>query len=225
LSRYAREPQLHDGKLIWIEPPEKSLDANVLRGCDSPFSPEGGLRLLKGNLGQSVIKTSAVESRYWRIEAPARIFESQEALAGSLNRAEVSGDFIAVIRGQGPKANGMPELHQLLPALSSLLSRGRRVAIVTDGRMSGASGKVPAAIHLTPEALDAGPIARLRDGDMITLDAEAGRLDVHLDESTLMSRQAQLPDLSHNASGTGRELFARLRALAGAADTGGSILY
>ncbi len=157
----------------------QSLDEKILRPVSNPFSADGGLKLLRGNLGQSVIKTSAVDPKYWNITAPARVFESQESLAAAL-KAGIEGDFIAVVRGQGPRANGMPELHKLIPALSGLMAKGRRVAIVTDGRMSGASGKVPSAIHLTPEAAADGPISRLRDGDIIHLDAAAGVLEAQV---------------------------------------------
>ena len=150
---------------------------------------DGGFKLLRGNLGKSVIKTSAVDPKYWEITAPARVFESQEALAAAL-KAGIEGDFIAVVRGQGPRANGMPELHKLIPACSALLAKGRRVAIVTDGRMSGASGKVPSAIHLTPEAAADGPISRLRDGDIIRLDARAGVLEAQVDAATLRGADA-----------------------------------
>ena len=167
---------------------EKSHDEKILRPASNPFSADGGLKLLRGNLGRSVIKTSAVDPKYWEITAPARVFESQEALAAAL-KAGIDGDFIAVVRGQGPRANGMPELHKLIPAMSGLLAKGRRVAIVTDGRMSGASGKVPSAIHLTPEAAADGPISRLRDGDIIRLDARAGVLEAQVDAATLQARE------------------------------------
>jgi phosphogluconate dehydratase len=225
LAAYAGEPFLKNDRLEWRAAPGQSLDASILRPCDAPFAPEGGLRLLTGNLGEAVIKTSAVDPKYWQIEAPARVFENQEALGQALASRSIEGDFIAVIRGQGPRANGMPELHQLLPALGALLARGRRVAIVTDGRMSGASGKVPAAIHLTPEALDGGPVARLRDGDLLRLDASAGQLEVLVEAAVLQSRVPVMPDIGQNSVGTGRELFARLRAGAGPANQGASILY
>jgi phosphogluconate dehydratase len=222
LRFYARDPFLIDNKLVWRDAPEKSADEKILRPASNPFSADGGLKLLRGNLGRSVIKTSAVDPKYWEITAPARVFESQEALAAAL-KAGIEGDFIAVVRGQGPRANGMPELHKLIPALSGLLAKGRRVAIVTDGRMSGASGKVPAAIHLTPEAASDGPIARLRDGDIIRLDAQAGVLEAQVDAATLAAREPVKPSLDA-AYGVGRELFTRLREGATAADEGASIL-
>jgi phosphogluconate dehydratase len=223
LSAYAREPFLDGGKLVWRDGAQKSHDDKILRPASNPFSADGGLKLLRGNLGRSVIKTSAVDPKYWEITAPARVFESQEALAAAL-KSGIEGDFIAVVRGQGPRANGMPELHKLIPALSGLMARGRRVAIVTDGRMSGASGKVPSAIHLTPEAAADGPISRLRDGDIIRLDAAAGVLEAQVDAATLAARDPVRPELIDPTYGVGRELFTRLREGATPADEGASIL-
>jgi phosphogluconate dehydratase len=222
LGAYAKDPFLIDNKLVWREAPAKSHDEKILRPAANPFSADGGLKLLRGNLGKSVIKTSACDPSLWEITAPAKVFESQEALAAALKEG-IDGDFIAVVRGQGPRANGMPELHKLIPAMSGLLARGRRVAIVTDGRMSGASGKVPAAIHLTPEAAADGPISRLRDGDIIRLDARAGVLEVQVDAATLQAREAVKPELDATY-GVGRELFTRLREGATPADEGASIL-
>jgi phosphogluconate dehydratase len=224
LAHYAMEPWLQDGKLAWRDAPERSLDETILRPADAPFASEGGLKLLRGNLGLAIIKTSAVDPALWRIEAPARVFESQQALAEALQRGAIQGDFVAVVRGQGPRANGMPELHQLMPALGALQSRGRRVALVTDGRLSGASGKVPAAIHLTPESLLAGPIARLRNGDLIRLDARSGQLEALVDAAAFAARPAQTLDVDCSNVGLGRELFANLRRNVGSADQGASIL-
>ena len=223
LSAFAKDPFLVDNKLVWRDAAEKSHDEKILRTASNPFSADGGLKLLRGNLGRSVIKTSAVDPKYWEITAPARVFESQEAMAAAL-KAGIEGDFIAVIRGQGPRANGMPELHKLIPALSGLLARGRRVAIVTDGRMSGASGRVPAAIHLTPEAAADGPISRLRDGDVIKLDARSGVLEVQVEAAALAKRAPVKPEVMDTAYGVGRELFTRLREGATPADEGASIL-
>jgi phosphogluconate dehydratase len=223
LAAYAREPFLDGGKLVWREGADKSHDEKILRPATNPFSADGGLKLLRGNLGKSVIKTSAVDPKYWELTAPARVFESQESLAAALKDG-IDGDFIAVVRGQGPRANGMPELHKLIPALSGLMAKGRRVAIVTDGRMSGASGKVPSAIHLTPEAAADGPISRLRDGDIVKLDARAGVLEVQVEPAVLMSRQAVMPAVFDTTYGVGRELFTRLREGASPADEGASIL-
>jgi phosphogluconate dehydratase len=223
LSTFAKDPFLVDNKLVWRDAAEKSHDEKILRAATNPFSADGGLKLLRGNLGRSVIKTSAVDPKYWEITAPARVFESQEDMAAAL-KAGIEGDFIAVIRGQGPRANGMPELHKLIPALSGLLARGRHVAIVTDGRMSGASGKVPAAIHLTPEAAADGPISRLRNGDVIKLDARAGVLEVQVEAAVLATREPVKPEVMDTAYGVGRELFTRLREGATPADEGASIL-
>jgi phosphogluconate dehydratase len=223
LREYAKEPFLDGGKLVWREGATRSHDEKILRPASNPFSADGGLKLLRGNLGKSVIKTSAVDPKYWDITAPARVFESQESLAAAL-KAGIEGDFIAVVRGQGPRANGMPELHKLIPALSGLMARGRRVAIVTDGRMSGASGKVPSAIHLTPEAAADGPISRLRDGDIIRLDAAAGVLEAQVDAATFAARVPVKPEVTDTAYGVGRELFTRLREGATPADEGASIL-
>jgi phosphogluconate dehydratase len=223
LGAYAREPFLDNGKLVWRDAAAKSHEEKILRPASNPFSADGGLKLLRGNLGKSVIKTSAVDPKYWQLTAPARVFESQEALAAAL-KAGIEGDFIAVVRGQGPRANGMPELHKLIPAMSGLMAKGRNVAIVTDGRMSGASGKVPSAIHLTPEAAADGPISRLRDGDIIRLDAVAGVLEAQVDAATLASRTPVKPEVMDTAYGVGRELFTRLREGATPADEGASIL-
>ncbi len=223
LGAYARDPFLVDSKLVWRDAAGKSHDEKILRPASNPFSADGGLKLLRGNLGRSVIKTSACDPKHWEITAPARGFESQEGLAAAL-KAGIEGDFVAVVRGQGPRANGMPELHKLIPALSGLLAKGRRVAIVTDGRMSGASGKVPSAIHLTPEAAADGPISRLRDGDIIRLDARAGVLEVQVDAATLAKHEPVKPEVMDTTYGVGRELFTRLREGATPADEGASIL-
>jgi phosphogluconate dehydratase len=224
LQKYALEPTLVDARLRWREPPEQALDDAILRRADAPFSTEGGLRLLRGNLGRAIIKTSAVDPRHWRVEAPARVFESQQEFAAAFKRGELDCDVVVVVRGQGPRANGMPELHQLLPSLGALQSHGRQVALVTDGRMSGASGKVPAALHLSPEALDGGLIARLRDGDVLRLDAAAGRLEALMDESELARREPVLPLAGASDFGCGRELFTRLRQQVTTAEQGASLI-
>ena len=221
LSGYTKEARLGaDGELVYAAAAATSHDEGVLRDASKPFQPTGGLNVLKGNLGLSVIKTSSIPADRHFIEAPARIFHSQEDLQAAFRAGELNGDMVAVVRFQGPKANGMPELHRLTPALAVLQERGFKVALVTDGRMSGASGKVPAAIHLTPEAVDGGPIAKIRDGDIIRLDADAGTLEVLADLST---RDAVKADLSANNVGTGRELFQAFRNIAGRADQGASI--
>ncbi|MGD7410483.1 phosphogluconate dehydratase, partial [Ralstonia pseudosolanacearum] len=171
LRRHAQEPFLENGTLVWREGAAASLDTNIVRGMAEPFSPDGGLRVLDGNLGRSVIKVSAVKPEHRFVEAPARVFHAQDDLIHAFKAGELERDFVAVLPYQGPAANGMPELHKLTPTLSVLQERGFKVALVTDGRMSGASGKVPAAIHITPEALTGGPLARVRDGDIVVLDA------------------------------------------------------
>ena len=200
-----------------------SRDTAVLRGAAEPFRADGGLRVLDGNLGRATIKVSSVPDDRYVIEAPAIVFEEQDDVQRAFERGELDRDFVAVVRFQGPRANGMPELHKLTPALSLLQDRGHRVALVTDGRMSGASGRVPAAIHVTPEAAAGGPIARIRDGDVIRVDASANRLDVKVDNATFAARPAATRDLSGHHVGFGRELFARFRANAGSADTGASL--
>ncbi len=220
MRRYCEEPHLCDGEVEWRAAPAESLDKNILATCQQPFSHEGGLRLLVGNLGRSVIKTSAVKPEHRVVKAPAVVFEDQNEIKARFDAGELDKDFIAVVRFQGPKANGMPELHKLTPILGVLQDRGYRVALVTDGRMSGASGKVPAAIHLSPEALDGGPIAKLRDGDMLELDAENGVLRV-LDD-TFVEREAAT--LKHDSStGMGRELFGGFRRLVSSAEQGASV--
>ncbi|MES1161791.1 MAG: phosphogluconate dehydratase, partial [Rhizobacter sp.] len=194
LARYRQQPFLDAaGRLAWRDTPRASADAAILAPASAPFSLDGGLKLLTGNLGRAVIKTSAVKLEHRMVQAPAIVFDTQEAVIAAFDRGELQRDFVAVVRFQGPRANGMPELHKLIPALSGLQARGRRVAIVTDGRMSGASGKVPAAIHLTPEAAADGPISRLRDGDILKLDARAGVLEVQLDAATLAAREPVKP--------------------------------
>jgi len=221
LSGYTKEAKLGaDGDLVYADAVTASQDESVLRGAQKPFQPTGGLNVLTGNLGTSVIKTSSIPADRHVIEAPARVFHSQEELQAAFKAGTLNSDVVAVVRFQGPKANGMPELHRLTPPLAVLQERGFKVALVTDGRMSGASGKVPAAIHLTPEAVDGGPIARIRDGDIIRLDADAGTLEVLADLSV---REAEKADLSANNIGTGRELFQAFRNIAGRADQGASI--
>ena len=222
LAGYACRAEVVDGRLAFAPVPEKSGDESILRPADDPFQPDGGLRVLNGNLGRSVIKTSAVAPEHWVVEAPARVFDSQNAFVRAFKAGELNTDVVAVVRWQGPRANGMPELHKLTPYLGLLQSAGKRVALVTDGRMSGASGKVPAAIHLTPEALDDGPIARVRDGDVIRLDAEAGTLDV-VGVEDFASRTPAKADLADNGVLMGRELFAPFRAVVGPAEQGASV--
>jgi phosphogluconate dehydratase len=225
LWRYTQEPVLRGDSLTWEEGAKQSLDLAVLRPADAPFSPDGGLRMLDGPLGRAVIKTSAVKPEHRLVTAPAVVFDDQHDFLEAFGHGRLDGrDFVAVIRYQGPAANGMPELHKLTPALGVLQDRGQKVAIVTDGRMSGASGKVPAAIHVTPEAALGGPLSRIQDGDVITVDADGGLLGLHVDHETfarrpITGRAPQGPEWA----GTGRELFAAFRATVGTADTGASV--
>ncbi len=223
LGAAAREPWLSPDGLAWREAPAVSGDTGVLRPAADPFSADGGLKLLRGNLGRAVIKVSAVSAQHRIVEAPARVFDSQEAVLESFQRGELARDVVVVVRFQGPRANGMPELHGLTPALASLQSKGHRVALVTDGRMSGASGAVPAAIHLTPEVAGGGPLGRARDGDVIRLDSMKGTLEAHVPEETWSRRPAAVADLTANSLGMGRELFRVFRASAAPAEEGGGI--
>jgi len=223
LRRYQQEPFLDGGKLVWREGPAASLNRDILRPADDPFEAEGGMRVLTGGLGRGVIKTSAVKVQNRIVEAPAIVFEDQDELIAAHKRGELERDFVAVVRFQGPQANGMPELHSLTPPLGVLQDKGFKVALVTDGRMSGASGKVPAAIHVTPEAAVGGPLAYVRTGDVIRLDAEAGTLEIKVDQRELMGRErAKVPPAGH---GYGRELFGWMRRAAGPADTGACALF
>ncbi|HEY8352860.1 MAG TPA: phosphogluconate dehydratase, partial [Sphingomonadales bacterium] len=224
LRNYAVEARLsEDGNVIRIPAPEQSGNEKVLVPVSRAFQPTGGLRLLTGNLGNAIIKVSAVKPQHRIIEAPAMVFHTQEELQQAFKEGRMNRDVVAVVRYQGPKANGMPELHKLTPALGVLQDRGYRVALVTNGRMSGASGKVPAAIHVTPEALDGGPIAKIRDGDIVRVDAGTGRLEVLVDEQEFARREVEPVDLSFRQHGMGRELFAAFRRIAGRADEGASI--
>lgn len=221
LGNYRQEPKLEDGRLAWVDGPTTSLNDKILRPASDPFQPTGGLRQLTGNLGRGVIKVSAVAPERHVIEAPARIFHDQEAVKTAFKAGEFTSDTVVVLRFQGPQANGMPELHSLTPVLTVLQDRGLKMALVTDGRMSGASGKVPAAIHVSPEAACGGPLALLQDGDVIRLDAVAGTLTVKADLST---RTPARPDLSANGHGIGRELFEAFRRNVGPAETGAAVV-
>jgi phosphogluconate dehydratase len=200
LGEQAQEPWLDELRLHWRDPTPSSLDATVLRGVDEPFDSEGGLRRLQGNLGRAITKVSAVAAEHRQITAPVRVFDGQDALLEAFAQGLLTDDFIAVIRGQGPRANGMPELHKLTPTLAVMQDRGQRVALLTDGRMSGASGKVLAAIHLVPETLDGGPIARLRDGDIVHIDADAGLIEVQIEQAHWQARKPPC----HPSKSTGR---------------------
>jgi phosphogluconate dehydratase len=220
LARYTQEPKVIEGALVWQDGAEASLNEKILRPASNPFAPTGGTRRLAGNLGTGVMKVSAVAPERQTIEAPVRVFHDQESVKHAFRAGEFKSDTVVVVRFQGPKANGMPELHSLTPVLAVLQDKGLKVALVTDGRMSGASGKVPSAIHVSPEALDGGPLARLHDGDIVRVDAIAGTLDVLTPGA--LDRDNATPDLSANEYGLGRELFAAFRRNVGAAETGAS---
>ncbi|AXQ93326.1 phosphogluconate dehydratase [Cereibacter azotoformans] len=222
LSHYRQEPVLGEEGLVWRAGPAASQNDRILRPATDPFQPSGGLRQLSGNLGRGVMKVSAVAPDRRAIEAPARIFHDQEAVKAAFKAGEFASDVVVVVRFQGPRANGMPELHSLTPVLSVLQDRGLRVALVTDGRMSGASGKVPSAIHVSPEAAMGGPLARLRDGDRVRVDAATGRLDV-LTEG-FEDRTPAAADLAASAHGIGRELFAAFRATVGSSIEGAAVV-
>jgi phosphogluconate dehydratase len=219
LDSYTREPFLIDGRLEWKAGPEQSLDTSVLRSVDDPFDAQSGLKVLVGNLGRAVIKTSAVAESDQVIEAPAAVFEDQAELVAAFNAGHLNRDLVAVVRFQGPRANGMPELHQLTPVLGVLMARGYKVALVTDGRMSGASGAVPAAIHVTPESLVGGPLSRVRDGDVIRMDAKNRTLEVKVPAQEWASRvPAAAPPT--RSIGMGREMFGGFRRGVSAAEEG-----
>ncbi len=221
LSRYTQEPFLDNGKLVWREGPAQSLDENILRPVARAFSPEGGLRVMEGNLGRGVMKVSAVAPEHQVVEAPARVFEDQQDLADAFKAGELEHDFVAVMRFQGPRSNGMPELHKMTPFLGVLQDRGFKVALVTDGRMSGASGKIPAAIHVCPEAFDGGALAKVRDGDIIRVDGVKGTLEVLMDAAEFAARTPAVGQLA-NAVGCGRELFGFMRLAFSSAEQGAS---
>ncbi|RCL03973.1 MAG: Dihydroxy-acid dehydratase [Candidatus Tokpelaia sp. JSC189] len=226
LEAYAIEPKLaRDGKVRRERAANKSGDKTILTDTKNPFQQDGGIRILSGNLGHAIIKVSAVKPERWSIEASAKVFNSQEELQAAFKEGKLNGqDFVAVVRYQGPKANGMPELHKLTTFLGVLQDRGQKVALITDGRMSGASGKVPVAIHVTPEALDNTLLAKLRDGDLIRFDANEGILQLLVDEKKIAERPLEIPDLSHNFYGKGRELFHIFRQMISRADLGATIV-
>ena len=223
LQRYTQEPKIDTNRLIWVDGPKESLNKSIIRSASEPFSIDGGIKILQGNLGRAVIKTAAVESDHRKIEAPAIVFLEQQDLIDAFKKDELNKDFIAVLPFQGPKQNGMPELHQLTPTLTILQKRGYKVALVTDGRMSGASGKVPSAIHLCPEAKDGGMIAKIRTGDIIHLDAIKGELSCsNFEEISL--RECMIKD-GDNTIGYGRELFGNFRSIVSASEDGASVLF
>ena len=220
MRAYTQEPFLIEGRLKWQDAVAESRDTEVLRPVSAPFSPDGGLRVMKGNIGRGVIKVSAVKDHCRIIEAPAIVFDDQKEVLAAFERGELERDFVCVVRFQGPRANGMPELHKLTPPLAILQDRGFQVALVTDGRMSGASGKVPAAIHMSPETLLGGGIGKIRTGDIIRFNSHTGELTALVDEAEWDGRETAAADLSGNLHGIGRELFAGFRSITGSAETG-----
>lgn len=225
LRQYTEEPYLESGKLQWRAGTSKSLDAEIIATTEKPFLADGGLILLQGNLGRAVAKVSAVREQHRVITAPARVFTSQQQLVDAFDHDELTSDFVAVIRQQGPRANGMPELHRLTPVLGVLLDRGLKVALVTDGRMSGASGKVPAAIHVSPESALGGALAKVRDGDEIMLDCDRGVLEAHVDATEWAARESIEEADAESEYGMGRELFACYRQVVSSAEEGASSLF
>lgn len=224
LGAYTREPILQGTQLTWRELPQESVDTSIVRTHDAPFTASSGMHLVEGNLGRAILKTSAVASEFWSLTAPCKVFASEAAVHEAYAGGQLTGDFILVVRFQGPRANGMPELHQLMPLLANLQAAGQRVALVTDGRLSGASGKVAAAIHLTPEAAAGGLLAKVQDGDSLTLDARTNRLVLNVSHAQLDARQAALEPHSL-MPGFGLELFSTQRRLAARADQGGGWLH
>lgn len=225
LEQYARMPELESDKLLWKPAPEKSAKPDVLSTAAEPFAPDGGLRVLDGNLGRGVIKVSAVAEEHRVVKAPAVVFNDQNELKAAFDAGDLNRDCVVVVRFQGPKANGMPELHKLTPYLGVLQDRGYKVALVTDGRMSGASGKVPAAIHVYPEAANGGELCRVRNGDVINLDAVAGTLEIEVSAEEFASREAEKADLSSYHHGLGRELFGWMRKAASNPEEGASFFW
>jgi phosphogluconate dehydratase len=225
LERYTEMPELSDEQLVWKPAPEKSLRPDVLSPVAEPFAPDGGLRVLDGNLGRGVIKVSAVAPEHRKVEAPAVVFNDQNELKAAFEAGDLDRDCIVIVRFQGPKSNGMPELHKLTPYLGVLQDRGFKIGLVTDGRMSGASGKVPAAIHVYPEALDGGPLAKVKNGDMVCLDAESGVLAIRVDDQEFAGRESEKADLTGYHHGYGRELFGWMRRAASNPEEGASFFW
>jgi phosphogluconate dehydratase len=225
LEQYTKEPILEHGELIWRDGPTESFDKQVVASVEEPFKANGGLSVLCGNLGRAVMKTSALREPHCKIKAPAVVFEDQFELHEAFKAGELNKDCVVVVRFQGPSAIGMPELHSLTPPLAVLQDRGFKVALVTDGRMSGASGKVPAAIHVTPEALKGGILAKVQTGDMLELNTETGAMDILISEEELAKREAKMPDVAKHQVGMGREMFAGMRATLTGAEQGACSLF
>ena len=224
LKAFCREPVLEEGAVNWKPVTEQSLDTSVLRSVDEAFNDHGGLQLVQGNLGRAVIKTSAVKEKYHRIEAPARVFDSQQGFVDAFNKGEFTTDMVVVLTHQGPSSNGMPELHQLTPFLRVLQASGLKVALLTDGRMSGASGQVLAAIHVTPDTLGGGFIGKVQDDDIVVIDAVDGIMKVNVPDEILSQRPDPGPGSEDSADGMGRELFDVFRKHVGETEAGGTIL-
>jgi phosphogluconate dehydratase len=222
LNKFKQEPKIKDGKLVWVDGSDESLNTSILRSAQEPFSPQGGLTLMSGNIGRSVIKTSAVQEENYIINAPAIVFEEQEDLIDAFKKGDLNKDFIAVLPFQGPKANGMPELHKLTPSLTVLLKKGFKVALVTDGRMSGASGKVPSAIHMSPEALDGGVLAKIKTGDLLEFNVNTKTLNL-VDFDKVSARESKI--IQRQKYGLGRELFSNLKENISTSETGASFLF
>ncbi|PHM58374.1 dihydroxy-acid dehydratase [Xenorhabdus hominickii] len=220
LERYTQEPWLNEGQLAWREGTLSSLDSNVIASIEQPFEQQGGTKVMTGNLGRAVMKTSAIPSDNQVIEAPAVVFNSQHDIVSAFEAGKLDRDCVVVVRYQGLQANGMPELHKLMPPLGVLMDRGFKVALVTDGRLSGASGKVPSAIHVTPEAKTGGLLAKIKDGDWLRVDGRTGELTLLVDEHELAQRTPYQPDLSEEYIGCGRELFDALRTQLSGAEQG-----
>ncbi|MBN8550603.1 MAG: phosphogluconate dehydratase [Deltaproteobacteria bacterium] len=225
LLRYAEEPHLQNSSLAWRAAPEASRDASIISTVEQPFARDGGLKLLEGNLGRAIVKTSSLKDEHRVVEAPALVFDSQEEVLRAFSRGELDRDFVAVVRFQGPRARGMPELHKLTPPLALLQERGFHVALVTDGRMSGASGKVPAAIHVTPECMAGGLLSLVQNGDILVVDTQRGKLEARVSMAEFSRRRAASPSLESAREGCGRELFDSFRTLAGGAEQGASFFY
>lgn len=225
MSGYSHEPKLENGKLSWAEGPDASLDPEVIGSLEKPFAVGGGLHVMHGNLGRGVSKVSAVAESHQVVEAPAIVFDDQDDVLAAFHRGELERDFIIVLRFQGPKSNGMPELHKLTPLLGSLQDRGFKVAIVTDGRMSGASGKVPSAIHMCPECEDGGPLAKVRTGDVINLNTQTGEVNALVDAKEFAARKPEPNSAKDHHWGMGREMFGAFRVGASSAETGATNLF
>ncbi|PKG98646.1 phosphogluconate dehydratase [Paraglaciecola sp. MB-3u-78] len=225
LEQYTKEPIIEHGELVWRDGPRESFDKQVVATVKEPFKADGGLSVLCGNLGRAVMKTSALREPHCKIKAPAVVFEDQFELHAAFKAGELNKDCVVVVRFQGPSAIGMPELHSLTPPLAVLQDRGFKVALVTDGRMSGASGKVPAAIHVTPEALKGGILAKVQNGDMLELNTETGAMDILISEEELAKREAKVPDVAKHQIGMGREMFAGMRSTLTGAEQGACSLF